>query len=134
MKFLLDTDTCVFILRRRHGALERLLQESPDDVAVSAMTEAELCFGAMKSKDSARSLAQLRGFLEPIPVLPFDSAAARRHAELRLALLKAPIGERDLVIASVAVANGLVMVTHNTREFGRIADLVLDDWAAGTGA
>ena len=129
MKYLLDTDTCVFILRRRHGALERLLQESPDDVALSAMTEAELHFGALKSSRSAHTLAQLKEVLDPIPVLAFDSAAARRHAELRLALLQAPIGDRDLVIASVAVANGLVLVTHNTREFGRISGLGLEDWA-----
>jgi tRNA(fMet)-specific endonuclease VapC len=129
MKYLLDTDTCVFVIHRRHGALERLLQESPDDVAVSAMTEAELRFGALKSQQSARGLVQLKGFLDPMAVLPFESAAARCHADLRLALLQTPIGERDLVIASVAVANGLILVTHNTREFGRIAGLALEDWA-----
>ncbi len=129
MKYLLDTDTCVFILRCRHGVLERLLQESPDDVAVSAMTEAELSYGALNSSQPERARSKVKAFLEPIPVLPFDSLAARHHAELRLALRSTPIGDRDLVIASVAVSNRLTMVTHNTREFGRIAGLPLEDWS-----
>jgi tRNA(fMet)-specific endonuclease VapC len=129
MKYLLDTDTCILILRQRHPVLGRYLQESPDDVAISAMTEAELRFGALHSAQPAANLARVEAFQAPLALLYFDGASARCHAELRLALLSKPIGERDLVIAAVGVANGLVMVTHNTREFGRVPGLAVEDWA-----
>ena len=114
------------------GVLRRLLQESPDDVAVSAMTQAELRFGAMKSNHAEKAMTQVDAFLEPLAVLSFDSAAACKHAEFRYALRNNPIGERDLVIAAVAGANQLTLVTHNVSEFARIGALNLEDWA-GTG-
>ena len=129
MKYLLDTDTCIFALRRRMGVLQRLLQESPDDIAVSAMTEAELTFGAIRSAAPERARPQVTAFLEPVLVLPFDRDAAWKHAEIRWAIRSRPIGERDLVTAAVAVAHGLTLVTHNTREFSRVEGLALEDWA-----
>jgi tRNA(fMet)-specific endonuclease VapC len=133
VKYLLDTDTCLFSLRRRQGVLERLLRESPDDIAVSAMTEAELTCGAIKSSQPEVARPKVAAFLDPLLVLPFDREAARHHAEIRFALRPAPIGERDLVTAAVAVANRLVLVTHNTREFARIDGLLVEDWASGAG-
>ena len=132
MKYLLDTDICIFALKQRHGVLDRLLRESPDDIAVSAMTEAELLFGALKSSAPERARPQVASFLEPLLVLPFDSEAARKHAEFRFAVRSSPIGERDLVTAAVAAANRLVMVTHNTREFARVEGLPLEDWVEPT--
>ncbi|BDU72068.1 type II toxin-antitoxin system VapC family toxin [Mesoterricola silvestris] len=129
MKYILDTDTCIFALKRRPGVLQRLLRESPDDVAVSAMTEAELTFGALKSAAPERALPQVASFLEPLVVLPFDGVAARKHAGIRFAVPSSPIGERDMVTAAIAVASGLVLVTHNTREFARVEGLALEDWA-----
>ncbi len=129
MKYLIDTDICIFALRQRMGVLERLLHESPDDIAVGAMTEAELTFGAIKSAHPERAKPQIRAFLEPVMVLPFDSEAAQKHAEIQFAIRSTPIGERDMVIAAVAVANGLTLVTHNTREFSRVEGLALEDWA-----
>ena len=129
MKYILDTDICIFALKQRMGVLGRLLQESPDDVAVSAMTQAELRFGAMKSNHAEKAMTQVEAFLEPLTILPFDSEAACKHAEFRYALRSNPIGERDLVIAAVAAANHLILVTHNAREFARIGALDLADWA-----
>lgn len=128
MKYVLDTDTCIFALKRHPAVLNRLLGESPDDVMVSAMTEAELTFGAIKSSNPERARAQVAAFLDPVIVLPFDSDAARKHAVIRYALRSAPIGERDMVTAAIAAANGLVLVTHNTREFSRVEGLALEDW------
>jgi tRNA(fMet)-specific endonuclease VapC len=129
VKYLLDTDTCIYILKQRQPILDRFFRESPDDVAVSSMTEAELRFGALKSAHPGANRARMEAFLAPLQVLPFDGSAARRHADARLALRSAPIGERDLVIAAVALANGLVLVTNNTREFGRIPGLAMENWA-----
>ena len=129
MKYILDTDICIFALKQRMGVLKRLLQESPDDITVSAMTEAELTFGAIKSGNPERARPQVASFLAPLMVLPFDSEAAQKHAEIRYAIRCTPIGERDMVTAAIAVANGLILVTHNTREFSRVEGLALEDWA-----
>ncbi|HJX51322.1 MAG TPA: type II toxin-antitoxin system VapC family toxin [Polyangia bacterium] len=128
MKFLLDTDTCIYALR--HDADVRMHMESvtPEDVAVSAMNEAELRYGALNSQHPDRRTKDVEAFLEPIMVLPFDAEAAKQHARLRMALRKMPIGERDLVIASVASAHRLTVVTHNQREFSRIPGLETIDW------
>jgi len=133
VKYILDTDICIFAIRRRMGVLDRLLKESPNDISVSAMTDAELAFGAIKSSDPGRARPQVAAFLEPVAVLPFDSEAAQKHAELRFALRSTPIGERDLVTAAIAAANGLILVTHNTREFARIKGLPLEDWTEPEG-
>lgn len=130
MSWLLDTDTCVDALRHRPSVLRRLDRLSPDDVAVASMTEAELWYGAWRSRDPAGSRQSVAAFLAPLTRLPFDSEAAERHAELRFALRAQPIGERDLVIASVAVAQGLALVTHNTREFSRVPGLTVEEWTA----
>ena len=131
MKYLLDTDTCIFALRQRMGVLRRRLQESPDDIAVNAMTEAELIFGAIRSPAPERARPQATAFLELVLVLPFDREAARKHAEIRWAIRSRPIGERGLVTAAVAVAvaHGLTLVTHNPREFSQVEGLALEDWA-----
>ena len=130
MKYILDTDICIFALKQRVEVLKRLLAESPGDIAVSAMTEAELTFGALKSNNPERARANVAAFLGPVTVLPFDSDAAKKHAEIRYALRSTPIGERDMVTAAIAAVDGLVLVTHNTREFSRIKGLALEDWAS----
>ena len=94
------------------------------------MTEAELCYGAWRSRDPAEARRSVAAFLGPLVRLPFDSEAAEHHAELRFALRAHPIGDRDLVIASVAVAQGLALVTHNTQEFSWVPDLAVEDWTA----
>lgn len=129
MKVLLDTDTCIWLLRGIPEVRERLTALSPEDVAISAMNEAELRFGVLHSQHPTKHARSLEAFLAPIQVLPFDAVAAKVHAKLRLALKRTPIGERDLVIASVAVAHRLTLITHNQREFQRVPGLKLQDWA-----
>ena len=131
MRFLLDTDTCIFALRHDPEVRAHLGRLSPEDVAISTMNEAELRYGALNSRDPAKGHKDVQAFLTPILVLPFDTDAAREHARLRMALRSMPIGERDLVIASVAVARHLTVVTRNHREFGRVPGLETADWTAG---
>lgn len=126
--YLLDTDTCIWLLRGREPALTRMRATSPADVAVASMTVAELWYGAIRSTDQ-RAFSTVQAFLATgVGVLPFDLDAARRHAEIRNATRMQPIGPRDLVIASVAVARGLTVVTSNVREFGRVPGLPHVDW------
>ena len=134
MRFLLDTDTCIWILRKNAEVQEHLKNLMPADVAVSAMNEAELLYGALNSQYPLKRAKDVAMFLAPILVLPFDAEAAKEHARLRQALKSAPIGERDLVIASVAIANRLTVVTHNQREFGRVPGLKTVDWFANAQA
>lgn len=130
MKYLLDTNICVYALKRREAVIDRLQALSPDDIAISVITLAELWFGAQKSVRPESTRRSVDAFLRPFEVVPFDRGAAEAYAGLRLALERAgrPIGERDLQIASTAVARRLSVVTHNISEFGRVAGLAVEDW------
>lgn len=127
--YLLDTDTCVFALRHHPRIKREMTARSPADLAVSCMVEAELHSGARRSRDPEKRNADVIAFLSPLARLPFDSEAARKHAQVRHALSAQPIGERDLVIASTALAHAATLVTHNVREFGRVPGLSVEDWA-----
>jgi len=129
--YLLDTNVCIRYLNgRAPGVLERLRKQEPGDIAVCSVVKAELFYGAQRSQNPKRSLAVQRQFLQPYRSLPFDDAAAEIAGLLRarLAALGTPIGPYDVQIASIALANGCTLVTHNTREFSRIPDLLLEDW------
>ncbi len=131
MKYLLDTNTCIYALKLRPATVERLRQHSPEDLSVSIISVAELWFGARKSVRPLPTRREVDAFLKPFEVLPFDHAAAEAYAGLRLELERTgrPVGERDLLIASIGLARGLTVVTHNVSEFKRISRLDLEDWA-----
>lgn len=133
MRYLLDTDAVVDVLRRRHGVAERLSAVSPDDVRVSAMTVAELTFGVLSSSDPARNRAQTEALLAQIAVSAFGARAAADHARIRHALRATPIGPNDLVLAATASAIGATLVTSNTREFDRVPGLAVENWRSGRG-
>jgi tRNA(fMet)-specific endonuclease VapC len=127
--WLVDTNALIHAVRGRPPRVrEELRRRAPSDVAVSSVTVAELWYGAEKHSDASTKRAAWAGVLAPYDVLPFDRAAAEHHARLRYALRHAPIGERDLLIAAIAIANRLIVVTQNTSEFGRVPDLVVQDW------
>lgn len=127
--WVLDTDACVEALRGHQGVLACLKARSPATVLTTAMTVAELRYGSLKSMNPEANLARVTAFLEPLTVLDFDAEAAVHHAEIRWALREQPIGERELVIAAVARARGMTLVTGNGREFGRVPGLSLEDWS-----
>lgn len=133
MRYLLDTNTCIFAINERPAVLRQLAQRDPTDLAVAIMTVAELWFGARKSKRSARARAIADAFLAPLPIIGFDEKAADAYANARFELERrgTQIGERDLIIASVGLAHGLVVVTNNMREFGRVPGLEVEDWTTG---
>lgn len=130
MRFVLDTNTCIYALKREGRVVEHLRDHSPDDLGVTIITVAELWFGAHESARPAATRREMDAFLEPLEVLPFDRAAAETYARSRLALERTgrPIGERDLLIASMALARGLAVVTHNVSEFARVPGLKSEDW------
>ncbi len=131
MTRLLDTNTCVYAIKRQPAVLEKLREHSPEDVCVTTITLAELWFGARKSSRPASTRRSVEAFLAPISVLEFDARAAESYADIRLDLERKgrPIGERDLLIASIAKSRSLTVVTHNTSEFERVVGLEVEDWA-----
>jgi tRNA(fMet)-specific endonuclease VapC len=131
MKYVLDTNTCVYALKRQVPIIDRLRGCSPDDLAVDITTVAELRFGARKSKRPDSDRRSIDAFLKPFEILPFDLGAAEAYAELRFTLEHSgrPIGERDLQIASIAVARRRTVVTHNISEFALVPGLNVEDWA-----
>ena len=126
---MLDTDVIVDALRRRPAVSRRLEASSPDDFWIASVSVAELVYGAERSGDPARAHAVWRDFVAPFQVVPFDREAAEHHGRLRFALRHRPIGERDLLIAAIAVAYRLAVVTRNIREFGRVPGLRVEEWA-----
>ncbi len=131
-QYLLDTNIVSYYLRRSSPGLEaRLNQTLPGgQCAVSVITRAELRCGqaAMVSEDKRRAL--IDGFLLRVPNLPWTTTAADHFGALKWQLKRngTPIGERDTQIAAHALAEGLILVTHNTRHFERVTGLKLEDW------
>ena len=132
MNYLLDTNVCVGYLRGKNSdnIAARLTAASPGDVALCSVVKAELLYGAERSQQPQRNHAQLQRFFAAFPSLPFDDRAAAVYGTIRVNLEKTgtPIGPNDLMIAAIAVASGLTLVTHNTAEFGRVPGLQTEDW------
>lgn len=128
VRYLLDTDAVVDVLRGRHRVAERLAQISPEDVAVSAMTLGELLYGSLCSADAPRSEREVRRFVDAIRVIPFGRNASAAHARIRYALRQRNIGPNDLVIAATAVSARAIVVTANVGEFSRVEGLGVENW------
>ena len=131
MKWMLDTDTCIAIIKGKPpGVLKMLRGKSVGQVGISSITLGELAFGAAKSGRSDESRAALAEFLLALEIASFDSDAASSYGQLRASLEKrgTPIGPLDALIGAHAAALDVVLVTHNTREFGRVDTLRLEDW------
>jgi tRNA(fMet)-specific endonuclease VapC len=131
MKYLLDTNACIRYLNARSERLQQQLDATPpEEVVVCSIVEAELFFGAAKSRSPEKTIVAQRAFLEKFRSLPFDTEAALIYGQVRAELESrgTPIGANDLLIASIALANGLTLVTHNTREFAGVRGLSLADW------
>jgi tRNA(fMet)-specific endonuclease VapC len=128
--WLLDSNACIFVLKGREPIRGRVREMSPDDLAVSSVTCAELWFGAARSEHPQRSRREQDALLGTLRVVDFDAKAADRYASAgaHLARVGRQIGERDLMIAAIALAQGMGVVTSNTREFSRVPALKVEDW------
>jgi tRNA(fMet)-specific endonuclease VapC len=130
VKWMLDTDTCIALIKSHPAALKRLRGKSIGQVGLSSITLGELAFGAGKSSRSKDAHEALREFLLPLEIASFDDQSAMRYGEVRASLARRgkPIGPLDTLIGSHAYALDLILVTHNTREFAQIEGLRLEDW------
>jgi len=130
LRFLLDTDTCIYALKGHEAVLANLLSAHRPDVAVSVITEAELRTGAAKSSAPGRTARRVENFLRPLAILEFNSADARAYARVRSKLERAgtPIGPLDTLIAAQAASRRLMVITDNEREFRRVSGLRMGNW------
>ena len=131
MKWMLDTDTCIAIIKGKPASvLKKLRGKSVGQVGISSITLGELAFGAAKSSRREEAHAALSEFLLALEIASFDNDAAASYGQLRASLEKrgTPLGPLGTLIGAHAVALDVVLVTHNTREFSRIDSLRLDDW------
>jgi tRNA(fMet)-specific endonuclease VapC len=132
-RYMLDTDISSYIMKRTYAqVLERLQRTKISDVCISVITKSELMFGVEVSPRQSQDRAALDEFLRYVEVLDFPGEAALHYAQIRgtLKLQGAMIGANDLFIAAHARSLGLTLVTNNTREFGRIRDLNIENWNA----
>ena len=131
MRYLLDTDTCIYFLKDSYPSVADRIEQTPTmNIRLPSVVTAELLYGAEKSTKRPHSLAVLRTFLTMYEIVPFDDKCAVCYAVIRAGLERKGriIGANDLLIAATAVANNGILVTHNTGEFSRIPGLLLEDW------
>ncbi len=128
-RYLLDADTVSYALRGQGRVASRLLEHPPSDVCISSITLAELRFGAA-AKKSQKLRRAIGSFVTDVAVVAFDEAAAERFAEVAADLAGGgiPIGVFDTLVAAQALSLGLTVVTNNTRHFGRVAGLKVENW------
>jgi len=130
-RYMLDTDTCSYIMKRSNDAVLKRLQQVPvGDVCISVITKSELLFGVELSPRRQQNEVALNAFLRYVEVLDFPDEASLHYAKIRadLKTLGTMIGANDLFIAAHARSLGLMLVTNNTREFGRVRDLATENW------
>lgn len=131
MRYLLDTNTCIYIIKRAPESVYRHFRTLRiGDVGVSAVTYCELEFGIANSSRPEKNRLALMEFLAPLEVLDFPAAAATVYGSIRAHLQKKgkPIGNYDLLLAAHALHAGLIMVTNNVKEFKRVANLQVENW------
>jgi tRNA(fMet)-specific endonuclease VapC len=131
LRYLLDTNVCIRYINGDSFAVRRQLQSIDlAEITICSIVRLELFYGAMKSNKPNESWAITRKFIEVFVSLPFDDTAALIAGRIRaqLANLGTPIGGNDLLIAAIAIAHNLTLVTHNTNEFSRVEGLHIEDW------
>jgi len=128
-RFMLDADTVSYAIRGQGQVGARLLEHQPSELCISSITWAELRFGA-EAKRSPKLRRTIRSFAKDVTVLPFDQAAADKFAVVAAALARrgTPIGSFDTLVAAHALSLGLTVVTNNTKHFGRVPRLSVENW------
>ena len=128
--FMLDTDLCIYLINERDAALKEKFEANAGDICISSITYAELCFGVAHSTRVERNSRELDAFRLDLDILPFDTEAGVHYGDIRHALSRPGclIGANDLLIAGHARSVRATLVTNNEREFGRVPDLVTENW------
>jgi tRNA(fMet)-specific endonuclease VapC len=132
MRYLLDTNICIYLIKHKPlQVIEKFNACSVGEIGVSSITVGELWYGVAKSAHRQANRQALEQFLLPLIVTEFDEGASEVYGEIRAALEQEgqPIGALDTLIAAHAVSMGVVLVTNNEREFSRVPELMVENWA-----
>lgn len=131
MKYLLDTDTCIYVINGRpQSVFDRFREERVGEIGLSSITLSELRYGAEKSLNPEKNLSALEDFITPLEVLEYGEQEAEEYGRIRSELERRgqPIGSMDMLIAAHARSIGVVLVTNNSREFKKVPGLPLETW------
>jgi tRNA(fMet)-specific endonuclease VapC len=132
--YILDTNICIYIIKKKPvKVFNRFKELTPGTVGISSITMAEMQYGISKSSKPVRNQEALDQFLLPLDILDFNALAAIEYGKIRSMLEKegTPIGSLDMLIAAHARSIGAVLVTNNTKEFKRVANLKIENWVKG---
>lgn len=132
MRYMLDTNICIYVIKHDPEKVFRKLQKiDPEDVCISSITYAELAYGVEKSAQPERNRLALSMLLSNIEIVSFDDVAADEYGHIRAGLEKqgTPIGPLDMMIAAHGLALGCTVVTNNVKEFSRVKGLKIVNWA-----
>ena len=132
MRYMLDTNICIYAIKHKpEKVFERLQKTEPEDVCISSVTYAELVHGVEKSAAVEKNRVALSLLLSNIEILSFDTDAANEYGKIRADLERqgTPIGPLDMMIAGHARSQSYTLVTNNTKEFCRVKDLKIENWA-----
>lgn len=132
MKYLIDTNICIYIMNQRPPALIQKFKDTEiGQIGISAITVSELSYGVAKSKFQKQNSKRLEEFLIPFEILPYDENASTCYGEIRSQLESRGniIGPLDLLIAAHALSRNLILVTNNEKEFKRIESLNIENWS-----
>ena len=131
MKYLLDTNVCIHILKGISENIKIKIKNIPNDqIVIPSIVRFELFYGAQKSNNSVKSMTLIKEFFNSFSSIGFDDNIAETCGEIRAYLEKlgTPIGPYDLLIAATAISKDLILVTNNTKEFIRVKNIQLQDW------
>jgi tRNA(fMet)-specific endonuclease VapC len=130
LKYMLDTNTCIYVIKNYPAKLHETFNRLAEQLSISTVTLAELSYGAEKSVRHLENLQAVEQFAARIEVLSFSPRAASHYGQIRASLEHAgkTIGPHDLLIGAHARAEGLTLVTNNTREFRRVPGLAVENW------
>ena len=129
--YLLDTNICIYILKKKPiEVFDRFKTLKLGELKISSITVAELYYGAYNSQKVEKNLIIIDSFLKPFDYVEFDEKSAIEYAKIKSNLKREGkiIGELDMQIAGTAIANDLILITNNVKEFERIDGLKIDNW------
>ena len=128
---MLDTNIVIYTIKNRPAQVRAAFKQHDNQMCISAVTLGELIYGAERSSQPERNLADIEGMVARLEVVPFEAHASVHFGQLRAELYRAgkPIGPYDMMIAGHARALGLILVTNNMKEFERVSGLRIENWA-----
>ena len=130
LRYMLDTNICIYVIKNRPEGLRERFNRLADQLCISAVTLAEIIYGAEKSARQIENIKVVDQFAARLDVLPFGERAATHYGQIRADLERAghPVGLHDMMIGGHARSEGLTLVSNNVREFQHIEGLRIDNW------